>query len=101
MIVSVIYRLGPGQRFDLDYYLKSHIPLVSSRWGTLGLKGVQVLHGTGSPTGPAPVKLIALLDFESLQAFGAAIEKHGAEVLGDVPNFTEAQPAIQFNEQLA
>jgi len=101
MIVSVIYQLQPAQRFDLDYYLKSHIPLVSSRWGTLGLKGVQVLHGTGSPGGPAPVKLIALLDFESLEAFGAAIEKHGAEVLGDVPNFTEAQPAIQFNGQLA
>ena len=30
MIVSVIYQLTPGQTFDLDYYMKSHIPMVQS-----------------------------------------------------------------------
>jgi uncharacterized protein (TIGR02118 family) len=101
MIVSVTYQLQPGQKFDLDYYMKSHIPLVGKLWGPCGLKGVQVLHGTGSPSGPAPAKLMALLDFASLEAFQGAVKQHGTEVLGDVPNFTDAQPSIQFNEQLA
>jgi uncharacterized protein (TIGR02118 family) len=100
MIVSVIYQLQPGQKLDLDYYLKTHIPLVQARWSSLGLKGVQVLSGTGSPSGPAPVNLIALLDFESLQAFQNAVETHGAEVMGDVAKFTDAQPSIQFNDRL-
>jgi uncharacterized protein (TIGR02118 family) len=101
MIVSVIYQIEPGQKFDLDYYMKSHVPLVGSLWGPCGLKGAQVLHGIGSPSGAAPAKVIALLDFESLEAFQAAVEKHGSAVLGDIANFTEAQPVIQFNEQLA
>jgi uncharacterized protein (TIGR02118 family) len=100
MIVSVIYQLQPGQKLDLDYYTKTHIPLVKARWGSLGLKGVQMLHGTGSPAGPAPAILITLLDFESLQAFQTAVETHGAEVMGDVAKFTDTQPSIQFNDVL-
>jgi uncharacterized protein (TIGR02118 family) len=101
MIVSVIYSLAPGQKFDLDYYMKSHIPLVAARLEPVGLKSTKVLHGIGSPGGAAAAKLIALLDFESLETFGAAMEKHGGEILGDIPNFTDSQPSIQFNEQLA
>jgi uncharacterized protein (TIGR02118 family) len=100
MIVSVIYQLQPGQKLDVDYYLKTHIPLVQARWGSLGLKGVQVLNGTGSPAGPAPAIFITLLDFESLQAFQNAVETHGAEVMGDVAKFTDTQPSIQFNDRL-
>jgi uncharacterized protein (TIGR02118 family) len=101
MIVSVIYQLSSGQTFDVDYYMKSHIPLVHARWDSAGLKGLQVLHGTGSPAGAAPAKLICLLEFDTLESFQAAVEKHGAEVMGDVPNFTDAQPSLQFNDRLA
>ena len=100
MIVSVIYQLGSGQTFDLDYYLKSHVPLVGSLLGPCGLKRAQYLHGTGSPGGPAPTKLIALLEFESDAAFGAAMDQHGDAIMGDIANFTESQPSIQFNETL-
>src|SRR5271154_6589531 len=100
MIVSVIYQLTPGQTFDLDYYMKSHIPMVQSLMTPYGLKSVQVLHGIGSPAGAAPVKGIALLDCESLEKFGAGMEKHGAAILGDIVRFTDHQPVIQFNEKL-
>ena len=100
MILSVIYQLQPGQKFDLDYYMKTHIPLVRDRLQNLGLKGVQVLHGTGSPGGSPPVKLIALLEFDSLQAFQSGMEKHGAEIMGDVAKFTDSQPQTQFNDKL-
>jgi uncharacterized protein (TIGR02118 family) len=100
MIVSVVYHLASGQKFDLDYYMKSHVPLVGSLLGPCGLKGTQFLHGTGSPSGPARIKLIALLEFDSLAAFGAAMDKHGAAIMGDIANFTDTQPSIQFNEQL-
>jgi uncharacterized protein (TIGR02118 family) len=101
MILSVIYQLQPGQKFDLDYYTKKHIPLVEERLKGQGLKSVQVLHGTGSPGGPPPVKLIALLEFDSLQAFQNGMEKHGAEIMGDVAKFTDTQPQIQFNDKLS
>lgn len=100
MIVSVIYQLTANEKFDLDYYLKSHVPLVDRLLGPNGLKRAQYLHGIGSPNGAAAAKLIALLEFDSLAAFGAAMETHGAAIMGDIPNFTDAQPSIQFNEQL-
>ena|SRR5689334_2381015 len=101
MILSVIYQLQPGQKFDVDYYMKKHIPLVEERLKTQGLKNVQVLHGTGSPGGAPPVKLIALLEFDSVQAFQSGMEKHGAEIMGDVARFTDTQPQIQFNDKLS
>jgi uncharacterized protein (TIGR02118 family) len=101
MIISVMYQVGPGHKFDINYYMKSHIPMVSSLFGPAGLKGAQVLQGTGSPTGdPAAYHIIALLDFESEDAFKAAADAHGKQIFGDIPNFTDVQPAIQFNKQL-
>jgi uncharacterized protein (TIGR02118 family) len=101
MIVSVMYQVGSGHKFDLDYYMKTHVPLVGSLWGSFGLKEARILQGIGSPSGdPAGFHIIALLDFESLDGFKAAAAAHGKEVLGDIPNFTDVQPAIQFNDRL-
>jgi len=101
MIVSVMYQVGPKQKFDLGYYMKTHIPMVESLFGPIGLKGAQVLQGIGSPSGgPATYHVIALLDFESVDAFKGALDAHGAAVMGDIPNFTDAQPAIQFNNRV-
>jgi uncharacterized protein (TIGR02118 family) len=102
MIVTVMYPVGPGQKFDVDYYLKKHMPLVEARWTSLGLTKWQVLKGVGSPTGaPATYHIIATLDFPSVEAFGAAVQKHGGEVMGDIPNFTDTQPTIQFNDVIS
>ncbi len=97
MIVSVMYP-ATGKKFDLDYYLNKHVPMVQSLWGPLGLKGAQVLKGTGAPAGDAAYQLIALLEFGSLAQFQEAVKQHGKQVMGDIPNFTDVQPAIQFNE---
>ncbi|WP_428540443.1 EthD family reductase [Rhodopila sp.] len=98
MIVSVIYHLAAGQKFDLDYYVKSHVPLVNSLLGPHGLKRTQFLHGTGAPSGAPSAELIALLEFDSLAEFAAAMEQNGGKLMGDIANFTDAQPSIQFNE---
>jgi uncharacterized protein (TIGR02118 family) len=101
MLVSVMYQVGPGKKFDLDYYMKSHIPLVATLFGPAGLKGAQVLRGIGTPGGePATYHIIALLNFDSVEAFKAAADAHGAAIFGDIPKFTDVQPTIQFNAVL-
>jgi uncharacterized protein (TIGR02118 family) len=101
MIVTVTYHLGPDQNFDLDYYLSTHMPLVEKLWGPLGMTSAKVLRGTGTPTGAAaPIHIMALLEFESAAAFRAAGKEHGREVMGDIPNFTNAEAAVQFNDQI-
>ncbi|MGH7040528.1 MAG: EthD family reductase [Acetobacteraceae bacterium] len=99
IVVSVMY--PPSARFDLDYYMKSHIPLVQARCAGRGLAGAQVLKGAAGGDGGAPAQqVIALLSFASLPEFQTAMQEHGAEIMGDVANFTDAQPVIQINTPL-
>ena len=96
-VIGVLY--PPSARFDLDYYLKTHIPLVHSRSDQLGLKNLTVLRGKGGPTGDPPLyPVVALLSFESLDAFQGAVQQHGKEVMGDIPNFTDTKPVLQVFE---
>ena len=97
VVVSVAY--PAGCRFDLDYYMQTHIPLVQSRWAGFGLSEVRVLRGISAAGGGAPpCPIMALLTFGSQQDFERAVEQHGKEVMGDIKNFCDANPAIQINE---
>ena len=101
VIVSVMYPAAAGASFDMDYYLKTHVPLVGTRWKNCGLREAKVLSGVGAPGGGAPTySVIALLTFDSAADFDQAVARHGAEVIGDIPNFSSVQPVIQVNDVL-
>jgi uncharacterized protein (TIGR02118 family) len=101
VIVSVIYPANEGARFDVDYYLKTHVPMVGARAKDGGLREVKVLRGSSAPGGGAPAySMIALLSFDSAAAFEQVLERHGAEIIGDIPNFSNVQPVIQINDVL-
>ena len=97
--VSVLYPNGNGTRFDMTYYLTSHMPMVKQKIGA-PLKGMSVDAGIGTapPGTQAPFTAIAHLLFESADAFGAAFAQHGAEIMADVPNYTNIQPLVQISE---
>jgi uncharacterized protein (TIGR02118 family) len=96
VVISVMY--PPSARFDLDYYMKSHIPMVEKRAQGRGFSSAQVLKGdVGADGGAPPYQVIALLSFASLDGFQGMIKEHGAEIMGDVAKFTDAKPAIQIN----
>ena len=95
--VTVMY--PPGEKFDVDYYLKTHMPLVKDRWGPLGLKSAQAIKGVVKADGSAPdYQMIALLTFGSMDDFKAAGKAHGKEVFDDIPKFTKAQAVVQIND---
>ena len=48
--------------------------------------------------GAAPYAAIGTLHLTSVEALQAALAKHGAEIMGDVPNYTDAQPVLQISE---
>jgi len=99
IIVSVLYPTGPGSRFDMDYYLRSHIPMVQQRLGA-ALRRVAVEQGlAGGGSGePPPFLAAGHLHFDSLEAFQKAFAPHAGPILADVPNYTSAQPVIQISE---
>ena len=100
-IVSVLYPRTATSHFDYDYYLQSHIPMVKARWSTMGLEQMSLLRGTAALDGSPPgFAMIAELQCTSREAVDEALAAHGAEVLGDIPNFTDVQPTIQISEVL-
>ncbi len=103
IMVSVMYPNQAGSKFDMDYYTNTHLPLVAERWGPLGLKGATVVKGLAGPEpgSPATYQVMALVEFETSEAFEKAVAAHGEEIFGDIPNFTDTQPVVQINDVVA
>lgn len=98
-IVSVFYPQTATSRFDYGYYLQSHMPMVRERWTSFGLEKAELLRGTASLDGGAPVfAMVATLYFTSEEAVRQALQAHGDEVMGDIPNFTDVEPMLQMGE---
>ena len=101
VILTVVYPRSASSHFDHEYYVNSHIPLVHNRFDSMGLGSVRLVRGTASMDGSTPpFELIVLLGFSSAQALSAALEAHGGEVVGDVPNFTNIEPLLQISEEV-
>jgi uncharacterized protein (TIGR02118 family) len=97
ILVSVMY--PAGGHFDMDYYLGHHMPLVRERWSSFGLHEARIVRGVSTPDGgEAPYQVMALLTWESADAFQKAAAAHGAEIFGDIPKFTDRQAQVQINE---
>jgi uncharacterized protein (TIGR02118 family) len=101
IVVSVMYPAAADAKFDMQYYLEKHIPMVGERWGTMGLRETKVLRGVSGPEGGAATyPVVALLTFDSADALQKAMAQHGKEIVGDVANFTNITPIIQVNDVL-
>jgi uncharacterized protein (TIGR02118 family) len=96
---NVLYPNGEGATFDMNYYLTKHMPLVKQRFGSV-LKGASVDQGIagGAPNSTAPFATVCTLLFDSVADLQAGMAAHAAELMADVPNFTNIQPTIQVSE---
>jgi uncharacterized protein (TIGR02118 family) len=97
--VSVFYPHREGARFDMDYYCKSHMPMVQQKLGA-ACKRVAVEEGIGGGAPGAPPAYAAMghLYFDSAQAFETAFAPHAQAIMADIPNYTDIQPVIQVSE---
>ena len=82
--VSVLYPNGPDKKFDQDYYMNKHIPMVLQRLEGTGLVRAEVEKGIGTvePGAPPPFVLIAHLVYNTVEEFQRAFEPHAAERIG-------------------
>jgi len=99
--ITVLYPAGDGLKFDMDYYLKTHIPLFQKRMGA-AMKDIRVEGGLsgGMPGSAAPYVAMVHASFASVEAFQTAFTPHAAEIQGDIPNYTNIPPVIQISEVL-
>ncbi|KAI5856699.1 hypothetical protein GGS23DRAFT_588786 [Durotheca rogersii] len=89
-IVSVVY--PAGTKFDMDYYLATHMPLVQLKWAPLGLKNWKVIEFTNPE---APYSVQAVLEWEDATQFAkASATPEAKEVFDDIPNFSDQKPTV-------
>ena len=95
--VNVLYPNSDSFKFNMNYYLDKHIPLVSKLLGA-ALTGVIVQQGMSgaAPGSTAEFGVITILRFASLEAFQQAFGPHAPQITSDIKNFTNAEPTIQF-----
>ena len=97
--IMVLYENVQGARFDLDYYMKTHMPLVGEKFAPFGLKAWRVVQSAGALDGsPAAFRVAALLEFDTVDQFRRAAAAEGTAVFGDVPNFTDIKPVQMLAE---
>lgn len=88
-VLNVVYPNDPSAKFDIDYYLKSHMPLVGKHWSSLGLTEWKIIQFSDSS---APYRLQAILTWSDKASLDKALKEASAEVFGDVKNFTSVTP---------
>src|SRR4051812_21877482 len=99
--ISILYPNSKGARFDMRYYVETHMPLsVGLLSAHPGFKGVSVERGVGGAEPGSDPAYLAMchFSFDSIEQFLAAFMPHAARLQGDMPNYTDIKPVIQFNE---
>jgi uncharacterized protein (TIGR02118 family) len=100
--VSVLYPAVADDQFDMDYYLNTHTGLVKSLLEPEGLIKADIEEGVAgnAPGTPPDYKVICGLFFPSIELLQTALEKHGMELMMDIPNFTGVVPTLQISKVL-
>lgn len=89
-IVSVSYARTAGANFNMDYYLSSHMRLVSKTWAKYGLKSWTVYENAADSSD----WVTCLLFWESIDAFNKAVEAESEPVMADIKNYTTIEAKI-------
>jgi len=97
--VSVFYPQSGDAKFDMNYYITKHMPMVRQKLGA-ACKGVAVEQGVAGGTPGTPPAFVAMghLLFDSADAFQKAFASHADAIMSDIPNYTKIQPVIQISE---
>ena len=96
----VLYPNKPGAKFDLKYYIETHLKLVREKLKPFGLVRIDVDKGVSGSTADAPALFVvmAMLLFNSIGDLEKGLGAHGKELRADIPNFTDIKPERQVNE---
>ena len=97
--LTALWPKTSDSHFDMDYYLSKHVPMTKAKLQGLGFPveaGVDEGLGSLTPGEPAPYAAIGYLLFEKMEDLQNGLATHGAEIMADIPNFTNVQPQIQI-----
>ena len=96
--LTILYPLTPEGKFDFDYYINTHMPLSLKRQGS-AVKSVLVEKGYDAKMDGVEFAYVAICHFtyDSQEAFVEAFVPHAEELQGDIANYTDIKPIVQFS----
>ena len=89
--IYVTYSGDAHTRFDREYYVNVHLPLVLKSWGPYGLASVAAFFPAEDGAGTIAVCECKFRDEAALEV--AFRSPHTPAVMADVANFTDVQPS--------
>ncbi len=96
-VMRVCYKQG---RFDEQYYISKHLPLVASVMGPYSVTSIEMVKVTATGDGSTPpYQVVFSAYFESADAFSKAMQDpRTPEVMADVANFHDGTPDVFIGE---
>lgn len=97
--VAILYPNGDGKTFDIDYYEKTHMPLVAGLLGK-NLKFYEIDKGIAGRTANDEVPFVAIGYFYcyDVAEYNKAIAQNRDTILNDIKNYTNIQPIVQISQ---
>jgi uncharacterized protein (TIGR02118 family) len=93
--MTITYQNGPDVRFNFDYYVNTHMPLIMRLYGK-SISRFELRRGQpGADGAPPPFVATITIWIADGAAFDAAQVQHQAGLRADVPKFTNAVLAAQ------
>ncbi len=97
--VTILYANGPDKTFNMDYYEQNHMPMVAELMGdAMNSWAIDKGIASNAPDQPVPYLAIGYLYFDSLSVYQEAFGPNAAQIVGDIPNYTNIQPVVQISE---
>ncbi len=90
IVVYVTYQGTRQTRFERDYYVTGHLPLVMKAWQQYGLLSVAAFFPAVNQAGTIAICECVFRDEAALEAAFASAEV--SDVMADVPRFTDVAP---------
>ena len=100
MSLQVMYPVTETTKFDYDYYFNKFKKIVGETLGEHTQSTLVTKCIAGGPDVPAGYYAIATMVFENQSALDLALSKAGT-ALGDIPNFTNAEPVMLIGEVIS
>ena len=98
--ISILYPHTADARFDMEYYLRTHMPMSLGLLGKHpGFIALSVERGVDAPQSglPAPYVAMCHYTFTTAEDFVAAFMPHAEALQGDIANYTTIAPVVQFS----
>ena len=97
--VSILYPNGEGKTFDMDYYEKTHMPMVAGFLGK-NLKFYEIDKGVAgrAPNEAVPFVAIGYFYCYDVAEYNKAIAQNRDTIIKDIKNYTNIQPIVQISE---